>query len=132
MDPSTTHGPLIHSRAVDKVEAHIQDAVSKGARVIQGGKRGEGSFFEPTVLVDIPSGCDLATEETFGPLAAVFKFETEEEVVKKANDTEFGLAAYLFTQDTSRKFRVGESLKVGMVGINTGSFISLVAQLVEC
>ncbi|EJD53651.1 succinate-semialdehyde dehydrogenase [Auricularia subglabra TFB-10046 SS5] len=120
LDEGITHGPLIHSRAVDKVEAHVNDAVKSGASVLTGGKRLEGNFFEPTVLCDVPSTAIVSREETFGPLAALIKFETEEELLKLANSTEYGLAGYLFSRDVGRVWRVAEALEVGMVGANTG------------
>ncbi|EIM88353.1 succinic semialdehyde dehydrogenase [Stereum hirsutum FP-91666 SS1] len=118
----TTHGPLIHHRAVEKVQSHINDAVSKGAQVLIGGSKlpRPGSFFAPTILSDVPSTALLNTEETFGPLAALTKFETEEEVIKLANDTDYGLAGYFFSRDIGRVWRVAEALEVGMVGTNTG------------
>jgi succinate-semialdehyde dehydrogenase/glutarate-semialdehyde dehydrogenase len=122
-DPFTegvTIGPLVNARGADKVERHVQDAVQKGARIVQGGKRGEGSFFEPTVIVDVPADALLSSEETFGPLAALFKFETEEEAVTRANESEFGLAGYFYTKDVSRVHRVSEAMQVGMVAVNTG------------
>ena len=115
-------GPLITEAAVAKVEAHISDAVAMGASVVTGGKRhGLGhTFFEPTLLTGARAGMRLAREETFGPLAAVFRFETEDEVVAAANDTDSGLAAYFYTRDVGRIFRVMEALEYGMVGVNTG------------
>lgn len=123
----STHGPLIHSRAVEKVESHVNDAVSRGASVLVGGTRLDrpGSFFAPTVLSDVPADARLSTEETFGPLAALIKFETEEEVIKLANDSDVGLAGYFFSRDVGRVWRVAEALEVGMVGANT-SMISQV------
>lgn len=116
-----THGPLIHSRAVEKVAHHVDDAVSKGAQVLIGGKAIPNSnFFTPTVLSEVPSTAILNTEETFGPLAALCKFETEEEVIRLANDTDVGLAGYFFSRDVGRVWRVAERLEVGMVGANTG------------
>lgn len=119
-EQGTTHGPLIHSRAVDKVELHVNDAVKKGAKVLAGGKRLQGNFFAPTVLGDVPADAAVLSEETFGPLGALVKFTTEEEVVERANDTEVGLAGYFFSKDVGRAFRVAEALEVGMVGVNTG------------
>ena len=113
-------GPLIDDDAIDKVQAHIDDAVQRGARVLCGGQRLEGRLFAPTVLVDVPVDARLAREETFGPVAPVFRFDTEAEAVTMANATEFGLAAYLFSQDIDRITRVSEALEAGMVGINTG------------
>ena len=116
-----THGPLIHSRAVEKVTRHVEDAVSKGAQVLIGGTAIPNSnFFIPTVLCDVPSTAVLNKEETFGPLAALCKFETEEEVIRLANDTDVGLAGYFFSRDVGRVWRVAERLEVGMVGANTG------------
>jgi succinate-semialdehyde dehydrogenase/glutarate-semialdehyde dehydrogenase len=122
-------GPLIDMGAVEKVEEHIQDAVNKGARIVCGGKRHTlgGSFFEPTVIADATPQMLVASEETFGPLAPLFKFATEEEAIAMANDTEFGLAAYFYTRDLARSWRVGESIEYGMVGINTGLISTTVA-----
>jgi succinate-semialdehyde dehydrogenase/glutarate-semialdehyde dehydrogenase len=117
-----TQGPLIDMAAVEKVEAFISDATSKGGRVSLGGKRhalGE-TFFEPTVITDANSDMDFATNEIFGPIAAVFKFEDEEEVVSAANATEFGLAAYVYTRDVGRIFRLNDSLEYGLIGFNSG------------
>jgi succinate-semialdehyde dehydrogenase/glutarate-semialdehyde dehydrogenase len=115
-------GPLITGRAVEKVEAHISDAVSKGAVIVAGGKRHAlgGTFFEPTVISGANASMQLARDETFGPVAPVFRFETEDEVVSAANNTEVGLAAYFYTKDLARTYRVMERLEYGMVGINTG------------
>jgi succinate-semialdehyde dehydrogenase/glutarate-semialdehyde dehydrogenase len=122
MEPGVTQGPLIDSAAVDKVEEHIADAMAKGARVLTGGKRHSlgGTFFEPTVLADVTPQMAVAKEETFGPVAPLFRFHTEEEAVHMANDTEFGLAAYFYSRDIGRVWRVAEALEYGMVGINTG------------
>ncbi|KAF6761960.1 succinic semialdehyde dehydrogenase [Ephemerocybe angulata] len=121
LDDETTHGPLIHTRAVEKVELHVSDAVSKGAQVLVGGKSiPNTSFFIPTVLSDVPHNALINTEETFGPLAALTKFETEEEVIRLANDSDVGLAGYFFSRDVGRVWRVAERLEVGMVGANTG------------
>lgn len=118
----STHGPLIHDRAVEKVQRHVDDALAKGAQLVHGGKRlpGAGSFFAPTVLSDVPADALVNQEETFGPLAALTRFETEEEVIKLANDTPVGLAGYFFSRDVGRVWRVAEALEVGMVGTNTG------------
>ena len=118
----TTQGPLIDEDAVQKVESHIEDALMQGAKLAIGGKRlaKENTFFEPTVLTGVTAKMRVAREETFGPLAPLFSFKTEEDVIQMANDTEFGLAAYLFTRSTARQWRVGEALEYGMVGINTG------------
>ena len=122
-------GPLIDDAAVQKVEQHIIDAVGKGAKVAAGGSRHElgGTFFQPTVLTDVRSNMAVANEETFGPLAPLFKFERDEEAVQMANDTEFGLAAYLYSRDIGRIWRVSEALEYGIVGINTGIISTEVA-----
>ena len=122
MDPSTKQGPLINEKAVQKVELHISDALAKGAEVFAGGSRLEskGTFFKPTILTDVTEEMLICNEETFGPLAGIIKFKTEEEAIKIANNTQFGLAAYFFTKDNARTWRVGEALEVGVVGINTG------------
>jgi len=122
-------GPLINEAAVRKVEAHIADALSKGARVATGGKRhalGQ-TFFEPTVLTGVTAAMQLAKEETFGPVAPLFKFSSDDEVIRMANDTEFGLAAYFYSRDIARVWRVAEALEYGMVGINTGIISNEVA-----
>jgi succinate-semialdehyde dehydrogenase/glutarate-semialdehyde dehydrogenase len=121
-DSGVTQGPLIEEKAVLKVEQHIADALSKGARLIAGGKRHAmgHSFFQPTILADVTSDMQVATEETFGPLAPLFRFKTEAEVIAMANDTEFGLAAYFYSRDIGRVWRVAEALESGMVGVNTG------------
>lgn len=115
-------GPLIDSKAVDKVEEHIADAVGKGARVVVGGKRHElgGTFFQPTVLVDVTTQMAVAREETFGPVAPLFRFKSEEDAVALANDTEFGLASFFFSRDIGRIWRVAEALESGLVGVNAG------------
>jgi succinate-semialdehyde dehydrogenase/glutarate-semialdehyde dehydrogenase len=115
-------GPLIDEASVQKVEEHIIDAVSKGARIVLGGKRHDlgGTFFQPTILCDVTSQMLVAREETFGPVAPLFKFATDEEAVRMANDTEFGLASYFYTRDIGRVWRVAEALEYGMVGVNTG------------
>lgn len=115
-------GPLIDEASVQKVEEHIADAVAKGATVALGGKRHElgGTFFQPTILLNVTPQMLVAREETFGPVAPIFKFETEAEAIRMANDTEFGLASYLYTRDIGRVWRVAEALEYGMVGINTG------------
>lgn len=121
----STLGPLIHSRAVEKVERHVKDALQQGAKVLTGGSRLDrpGSFFAPTVLVNVPNTTQVSREETFGPLVALIKFEKEEEVIKLANDTDMGLAGYFFSNDLARVWRVAEALEVGMVGVN-GNAIS--------
>ena len=121
-DKDTTIGPLIEEAAIEKVEAHIADAVSKGATVLAGGRRieGKGTFFEPTVLKGVARGMTVAKEETFGPVAPLFRFDTVEDVIAQANDTEFGLAAYFFAGDLKKVWKVAEALEYGMVGVNTG------------
>ncbi len=122
-------GPLINANAVKKVEAHIQDALDKNGRLVIGGKRHTAGelFFEPTLIADVTADMDMATQETFGPLAAVFKFETEQQAVEMANATEFGLAAYCYTKDLGRAWRMSEQLEYGMVGINKGLISNEVA-----
>ncbi|WP_422020079.1 NAD-dependent succinate-semialdehyde dehydrogenase [Roseibium sp.] len=121
-EDGVTFGPLIDQAAVDKVEGHVSDATSKGGNVLLGGKRHAlgGTFFEPTILTGVTSDMAVASEETFGPVAPLFKFKTEAEAVAAANDTEFGLASYLYSRDMARVWRVSEALEYGMVGINTG------------
>ena len=125
----TDQGPLIDTHALEKVEEHIADAVSKGARIVVGGKRHSlgGTFFEPTVLLNATSAMQLAREETFGPVAPLFRFETEQDAIRMANDTEFGLAAYFYTRDLGRSWRVAEALEYGIVGLNTGLISTEVA-----
>ncbi|MFL9943560.1 NAD-dependent succinate-semialdehyde dehydrogenase [Paraburkholderia graminis] len=122
-------GPLINQAALSKVEVHVADALQKGAKVLTGGKRHAlgGTFYEPTVLVDASSSMLIAQEETFGPVAACFRFKTEDEAVTAANATPFGLSAYLYTRDLARAWRVGEALESGMVGINEGILSTEVA-----
>jgi succinate-semialdehyde dehydrogenase/glutarate-semialdehyde dehydrogenase len=128
-EEGVAQGPLIDAAALAKVEAHIADAVGKGARVLTGGRRhaSGGTFFEPTVLADVTPAMRVAREETFGPVAPVFRFAEEAEAVAMANDTEFGLAAYFYARDIARCLRVGEALEYGMVGINTGLISNEVA-----
>ncbi len=122
LEPGTDFGPLIDAKAVEKVEEHIADAVSKGAAVSLGGRRHGlgGTFFEPTILTGVTSAMAIAREETFGPVAALFRFTDEADVIAQANDTEFGLASYFYARDMGRVWRVAEALEYGMVGINTG------------
>ncbi|CVI24844.1 Succinate-semialdehyde dehydrogenase (NADP+) (SSDH) [Agrobacterium fabacearum CFBP 5771] len=122
MEPDVALGPLIDSAAVEKVEEHISDAQSKGARIMLGGARHErgGNFFQATVLVDVTADMMLANEETFGPVAPLFRFTDEDDVIRQANNTEFGLASYFYARELSRVFRVAEALEYGMVGVNTG------------
>jgi len=125
----TQQGPLIEMKAVEKIEEHIADAVSKGATVALGGKRHElgGTFFEPTVLTGVTQDMMVSKDETFGPLAPLFKFETEEDAINYANDTEFGLASYFYSRDIGRIWRVMEGLEYGIVGINEGIISTEVA-----
>ncbi len=129
MTAGTTIGPLIDQAAVDKVQDHISDAVSKGAKISLGGKRHAlgGTFFEPTILLDVPGGTKLMNEETFGPVAPLTRFSSEQEVIAMSNDTEFGLAAYFYTRDIGRVWRVAEALEYGIVGINEGIISTEVA-----
>jgi len=129
MDAKATQGPLIDDRAVEKVESHIADATSKGAKVLVGGKRHAlgGRFFEPTILTDVTPQMAVAREETFGPVAPLFRFRDEAEAIALANDTEFGLAAYFYGRDVGRIWRVAEALEYGIVGINTGLISTEVA-----
>jgi succinate-semialdehyde dehydrogenase/glutarate-semialdehyde dehydrogenase len=122
MEPGVTQGPLINADAVAKVEEHIADALAQGASIVTGGKRHVlgGNFFEPTVLANVPRGAKIFGEETFGPVAPLFRFKTEEEAIQMANDTEFGLASYFYARDVGRIFRVAEALEYGIIGINEG------------
>ena len=124
-----TQGPLIDMSAIEKVESHIKDAIAKGAKLVAGGKRHTlgNSFFEPTVLADVPINALIFKEETFGPVAPLFRFKTDDEVIAMANDTEFGLASYFFSRDIGRIWRVAEALEYGMVGVNTGMISNEVA-----
>ena len=119
-EDGVNQGPLIEPSAIEKVERHVQDAIAKGARVLAGGKRLSGQFFEPTVVADATADMVCATEETFGPFAPIFKFKTEQEAIDAANNTIFGLASYFYSRDVGRIFRVSEALEYGMVGINVG------------
>jgi len=125
----TTQGPLIDNAAVEKVEEHIADALSKGARLVTGGKRHDlgGTFFQPTILADVTTDMAVATEETFGPVAPLFRFKDEAEAIEMANATEFGLAAYFYSQSLGRVWRVSEAVEYGIVGINTGIISTEVA-----
>jgi succinate-semialdehyde dehydrogenase / glutarate-semialdehyde dehydrogenase len=129
IEAGVTIGPLIEAAAIEKVEAHVADAVAKGAQVKLGGKRHAlgGLFFEPTLLTGVTSQMRIATEETFGPVAPLFKFETEDEVVAMANASEFGLAAYFYSRDIGRVLRVAESIESGMVCVNSGILSTEVA-----
>ncbi|MBU1149457.1 MAG: NADP-dependent succinate-semialdehyde dehydrogenase [Proteobacteria bacterium] len=125
----TQQGPLIDMHAVEKVEEHIADAVEKGARIVLGGKRHElgGTFFQPTILTDVTCEMAVAREETFGPVAPLFRFKTDEDAIRMANDTEYGLAAYFYSRDVGRVWRVAEALEYGIIGINTGLISTAVA-----
>ena len=129
MEEGVDQGPLIEDKAVDKVESHIADALAKGARLLLGGKRHAigHSFFEPTVLADVTPAMLVSDEETFGPVAPLFRFKTEDEAIALANDTEFGLASYFYARDIGRVFRVADRIESGMVGINTGLISNEVA-----
>ena len=122
-------GPLIDAAGLAKVEEHVEDAVANGASVVTGGRRHAlgGTFYEPTVLTNVTTRMLLTREETFGPVAPLFRFETEEEGIAMANDTPFGLAAYFYARDLGRVWRVGEGLETGIVGINTGIISTEVA-----
>ncbi|MBI1778447.1 MAG: NAD-dependent succinate-semialdehyde dehydrogenase [Proteobacteria bacterium] len=128
-EPGAQQGPLIDANGLAKVEEHVADAVSKGARVITGGKRHAlgGTFYEPTVLADVTTQMKVAREETFGPVAPLFRFKTEEEAIRLANDTEFGLAGYFYSRDIGRIWRVAEALEYGLVGANEGILATEVA-----
>lgn len=119
-EEGVVQGPLIEDAAVEKVQRHVQDALSKGAKIVTGGQKLQGQFFQPTVLSDATGDMLCAREETFGPLAPVFRFRTEQEAIDAANNTEFGLASYFYSRDVGRIFRVSEALEYGMVGINVG------------
>jgi succinate-semialdehyde dehydrogenase / glutarate-semialdehyde dehydrogenase len=119
-DAGVAIGPLIDAAALAKVEAHVADALAKGARVVTGGRRVNERWFEPTLIAGAQAGMLCAKEETFGPVAPVFRFETEAEAITLANATESGLASYFYSRDVGRIFRVAEALEYGMVGINTG------------
>ncbi len=129
MEPGVTQGPLINADAVAKVEEHIADALARGATLLAGGKRHArgGNFFEPTILTDVPATALAFREETFGPVAPLFRFATEEEGIALANDSEFGLAAYFYARDVGRVFRVAEALEAGIIGINEGIISTEVA-----
>ncbi len=129
LEDGVTQGPLINSGGIDKVEEHIADALSKGARVMTGGERHElgGTYFQPTVLADVNPQMMVARDETFGPLAPLFRFDTEAEAIQLANDTEFGLASYFYSRDIGRIWRVSEGLEYGIVGVNTGIISTEVA-----
>jgi len=128
-EDGVNQGPLINEQAVHKVESHIEDAVRKGGRILCGGRRHPrgGTFFEPTLIADVTPAMRVAREETFGPVAPLFRFHTEEQAIAMANDTEYGLAAYFYSRDIGRVWRVSEALEYGMVGINEGIISTEVA-----
>jgi succinate-semialdehyde dehydrogenase/glutarate-semialdehyde dehydrogenase len=119
-EEGVSQGPLIEDAAVEKVARHVADAVAKGGKVLAGGKKIQGQFFEPTVISEATADMLCAREETFGPFAPVFRFSTDQEAIDAANNTEFGLASYFYSRDVGRIFRVSEALEYGMVGINVG------------
>ena len=127
LDEEVASGPMIDEHSLAKVEEHVEDAVQMGAKVAIGGARHGGTTFEPTVISNVDSSMKMASEETFGPLAPVFKFSTEKEAIDMANDTEFGLASYFYTNDINRIWRVSEALEYGMVGVNEGVISNEVA-----
>ena len=129
LEQGVTQGPLIDMAAIEKVEEHIKDALDKGARLVVGGERHPlgGQFFHPTVLGEATTAMQISREETFGPVAPLFRFSTDEEAIKMANDTEFGLAAYFFSRDIGRIWKVAEALEYGMIGINEGVISTEVA-----
>jgi len=129
LSEGVTQGPLIDMAAVEKVEEHIQDAIDKGARLVVGGERHPlgGQFFRPTILAEVTPEMKISSEETFGPVAPLFRFDTENEAIEMANNTEFGLAAYFFSRDIGRVWRVSEALEYGIVGINEGIISTEVA-----
>lgn len=122
-DEGVTHGPVIHDKAIEKVIQHVNDAKEKGGKVVLGGEKMPNlgnNFYQPTVITDMNSTMQLASEETFGPVAGIFRFDEEADVIQMANDSEVGLAGYFFSTDVQRCFRIAEALEVGMVGVNTG------------
>ncbi len=129
LEAGVTQGPLIEMKAVEKVEEHIADALAKGAQVVTGGKRHEkgGQFFQPTVLANVTPAMKITREETFGPVAPLYRFKTEDELIRLANDTEFGLAAYFYSRDIGRVWRVAEAIEAGIIGINVGIISTEVA-----
>jgi succinate-semialdehyde dehydrogenase/glutarate-semialdehyde dehydrogenase len=129
VEVGVTIGPLINLKAVEKVEEHVKDAVKKGAKIVMGGKRHAlgGTFYEPTILSNVDTKMAVTREETFGPVAPIFRFKSEDDAVRMANDTEFGLAAYFYARDVGRVFRVAERLEYGIVGINEGIISTEVA-----
>lgn len=118
LDPSTQIGPLVDKQGLGKVKRHVEDALAHGAQAVTGGEASEGLYFQPTVLTGVTPNMLVMREETFGPVAPLLAFDTEEEAIQAANDTEFGLAAYLWTNDLNRAFRVSEQLEYGIIGLN--------------
>ena len=129
MDPGVTQGPLIETAALEKVERHVSDALSKGAKLIAGGKKSAhgGNFYEPTILTNVNNQMHITIEETFGPVAPIISFDSDEEVVRLANNSQFGLAAYFYSRDIGRIWKVAEALEYGIVGVNTGIISNEVA-----
>jgi succinate-semialdehyde dehydrogenase/glutarate-semialdehyde dehydrogenase len=129
VEAGVTQGPMIEEKAVLKVEEHIADALAKGGRLLAGGQRHAlgHSFFQPTIVADVTGDMKVATEESFGPLAPLFRFKTEDDVIAMANNTEFGLASYFYSRDIGRVWRVADALESGMVGVNTGLISNEVA-----
>ena len=127
LTPGVAVGPLIDGPAVEKVERHVADALAGGAELVTGGARLDGQFFEPTILTGVTATMAMSCEETFGPVAGIARFSTEEEAIRIANDTPYGLAAYFFTRDVGRIWRVGEALEYGILGVNTGLISTEVA-----
>lgn len=128
LDEGVTQGPLINAAAIDKVERHVADAIERGGELLTGGRRlSEGNFFEPTLIANIPADAQMCCEETFGPVAGIVKFTDESDVIDQANNTDFGLAAYFYSQDLARVWRVAEALESGIVGINEGIISTEVA-----
>jgi succinate-semialdehyde dehydrogenase/glutarate-semialdehyde dehydrogenase len=126
---ATDQGPLIDAKALAKVEQHVADVVAKGGQIAHGGKRHAlgGTFYQPTIVTGVTKDMLVAREETFGPVAPLFRFETEADAIRMANDTEFGLASYFYTRDLARSWRVAEALEYGIVGLNTGLISTEVA-----
>ena len=120
LSDETQIGPLVDEQGLEKVKAHVQDALDKGATLVTGGNALEGLFFEPTVLAGVKGDMRLMREETFGPVAPILSFDSDDEAVRLANDTPYGLAAYLYTNDLTRAFRMSERLEYGIVGVNDG------------
>jgi succinate-semialdehyde dehydrogenase/glutarate-semialdehyde dehydrogenase len=127
LEPETRIGPLIEQQAIDKVERHVADALDRGGELLTGGAPLGGLFYPPTVIAGVPPEAAMASEETFGPVAGVARFTTEEEAIRQANDTPYGLAAYFYSRDIGRVWRVAEALEYGIVGINTGVISTEVA-----